>query len=370
MTLDDLRRYAVRRSLFAPTTLAGAINKLGFVQADPIRSPARAQDLILRHRVRGYLAGDLEKHYPKLAIEEDFFVNYGFMPRQLADLMHPRAVKSTQTPDQLKNCAAIADFVRERGVVKPAQVDAHFQHGTASNWFGGKSRVSTQLMDRMHFSGQLRTAYREDGIRSYALRDPSPHGMNDSDALDRLIDVCTALYAPLPAKTLGYLVSLLMRGVPQWKQERNAALLRAKTRLASAMVDNVLWYWPAHENPQSSQYSKHVATQNVEQPARFLAPFDPVVWDRTRFELLWRWPYRFEAYTPTSKRLMGYYAMPLLLGDQVVGFGNLDATGHELDIEIGLKHKVSQVAVKRALASELVHLSQFLSKPIGRLGFL
>jgi len=49
-TLDDLRRYAVARTLFKPTTLARAIDKLGFVQADPIRAPARAQDQILRAR--------------------------------------------------------------------------------------------------------------------------------------------------------------------------------------------------------------------------------------------------------------------------------------------------------------------------------
>ena len=48
-TLDDLRRHAVVRSLFAPTTLPRAIERLGFVQADPIRAPARAQDLSLIH---------------------------------------------------------------------------------------------------------------------------------------------------------------------------------------------------------------------------------------------------------------------------------------------------------------------------------
>jgi hypothetical protein len=46
--LDDLRRYSVARSLFPPTTLKRALQKLGFVQADLIRSPARAQDLMLR----------------------------------------------------------------------------------------------------------------------------------------------------------------------------------------------------------------------------------------------------------------------------------------------------------------------------------
>ena len=59
MNLDDLRRYAVTRTFFAPTTLARALRKLGFVQADPIRAPARAQDLTLRHRVVEYRAGDL-----------------------------------------------------------------------------------------------------------------------------------------------------------------------------------------------------------------------------------------------------------------------------------------------------------------------
>ena len=71
IALHQLRRYAIARSLFKPTTLKRAIDKLGFVQADPIRAPARAQDLTLRHRVNGYHAGDLERRYPKLAIEED-----------------------------------------------------------------------------------------------------------------------------------------------------------------------------------------------------------------------------------------------------------------------------------------------------------
>ena len=67
------------RSLFPPTTLANALDRFGFVQADPIRSPARAQDLTLRPRVTNYHAGDLETHYATLPIEEDFFINYGFV---------------------------------------------------------------------------------------------------------------------------------------------------------------------------------------------------------------------------------------------------------------------------------------------------
>src|SRR5436190_16866643 len=90
LTLNDLRRFAVARSLFAPITLRRAIARMGFVQADPIRAPARAQDLILRNRVKGYRAGDLERLYGSLGIEEDSFVTYGFVTRAVQSLMHPR----------------------------------------------------------------------------------------------------------------------------------------------------------------------------------------------------------------------------------------------------------------------------------------
>ncbi len=85
--------------MFTPTTLPKAIKRLGFVQADPIRAPARAQDLTLRHRVVDYRAGDLERRYPRLAVEEDFFVNYGFVPREIHALMHPR--KRSASVDQI-----------------------------------------------------------------------------------------------------------------------------------------------------------------------------------------------------------------------------------------------------------------------------
>src|SRR6201986_4263510 len=89
ISLHHLRRYAIARSLFKPTTLKRAIDKLGFVQADPIRAPARAQDLTLRHRVTGYRAGDLDRRYAELDVHEDVFINYGFVSGAVQALMHP-----------------------------------------------------------------------------------------------------------------------------------------------------------------------------------------------------------------------------------------------------------------------------------------
>src|SRR5918995_5305767 len=90
LTLEALRRFTVARNFPKPATLKTALQRMGFLQADPIRAPARAQDLILRQRVKDYRAGDLERRYPTLDIEEDFFINYGYVTRSLQALMHPR----------------------------------------------------------------------------------------------------------------------------------------------------------------------------------------------------------------------------------------------------------------------------------------
>jgi uncharacterized protein len=327
-TLDDLRRYAIARSLFKPTTLLRAISRLGFVQADPIRAPARAQDLTLRHRVIDYRAGDLERRYPRLPIEEDFFVNYGFMPRELHALMHPRKAQRVWSKSRLRQANEVLEFVRARGVVHPREVDARFAHGKATNWFGGTSNASTQLLDGMHYRGMLRIARREGGVRLYSPRETGVSPADPATTMDRLVDVVVNKYAPLPAASLAQLIVMLKHAVPHWLDARKSALSRAKERLPQATIDGITWYWPEGENPRSR---RHVVDGQV----RLLAPFDPVVWDRRRFEIFWGWAYRFEAYTPAPKRVRGYYALPMLWRDAVVGWANLSLVDGRLTPSFG-----------------------------------
>ena len=327
ITLDQLRTFSVTRSLFRPTSLTIAIERLGFVQADPIRAPARAQDLTLRHRVKDYRAGDLEWRYAGLGIEEDVFVNYGFVSRAVHALMHPR--QKLLLPDAPRTRAhKLVAFVRDRGESHPRDVDAHFSHGTVTNYWGGSSNATTHLLEHLHYRGWLRVARRERGIRIYAFRQvaPAAEGMSVRDRVDALVDVAVNLYAPLPRLSLSYLVARLRYAVPQWRGHLKAALVRARTRLQHERVDGMDWYWPAGEQPLDA---------NEESTVRLLAPFDPVVWDRRRFELLWGWPYRFEAYTPIAKRKFGYYALPMLWRDRVVGWANLESDNGVIRAEFG-----------------------------------
>lgn len=346
------------RTLFPPQTLARAIERLGFVQADPIRAPARAQDLTLRHRVRDHRAGDLERRYSRLAIEEDFFVNYGFVPRDVHALMHPRTPHTKWSKAQATRAEAVLEFVRARGVAHPRDVDAHFQHGKVKNWFGGSTNATTHLLDQMHYRGLVRIAARAGGTRLYAPREATPPPDNLQAAMDALVDVIVEKYAPLPERSLAELVSRLRYGAPQWTSDCRPALLRAKTRLPSAETEGVRWYWPVDENPPAKRWQSCADANEV----RLLAPFDPIVWDRRRFEMLWGWAYRFEAYTPASKRVRGYYALPLLWRDQVIGWSNLKVRDNRLHADIGYVSGAppQQREFRAALDEELDRFRLFL----------
>ena len=367
ITLDDLRRFTVARNFFTPVTLKRALHRMGFVQADPIRAPARAQDLILRHRVKNYRAGDLERRYATLDIEEDVFVNYGFVTSSLHELMHPREDSRVSADDagrgrgkkgkgEMSRTQLLLEFVRERGAVHPREVDEHFSHGTVKNYWGGSSNATTHLLDDMHYRGLLRVARRENGTRIYTTRqyEAAPTDPAQLRArIDALVDVVVRIYAPLPGPSFSYFVRRLRYAVPQWREELTSALRRARQRLSQHRVDGVDWYWPAKEN----------AVRDAPQDSvRLLAPFDPLVHDRARFEMLWGWAYRFEAYTPAPKRKLGYYAMPLLWRERVIGWANLSVKNGELKSEFGYveSHPPRERAFKRELEAELDRMRAFL----------
>ena len=327
-SLDHIRRLAVARQ-FGSSGLAAALEHLGFVQADPIRAPARAQDLTLRHRVPGYRAGDLERLYTTLPIEEDFFINYGFVSRRVSALMHPRRGAGLLPSASNQRAQAVLQFVREGGAVHPRDVDAHFAHGRVTNYWGGSSSATTHLLELMHYKGLVRVARREAGIRIYAVHqhDAGPIGAAERHArLDALVDVVIRKYAPLPSTSVSSAIRRLRYAVPQWTNDITRALTRAKQRFANASIDGDTWYWPADESIEG-----HDAPDVV----RLLAPFDPLVWDRRKFEQLWDWAYRFEAYTPAAKRKHGYYALPLLWRDRVIGWANVSGNAAALGVDAG-----------------------------------
>jgi len=343
-SLERLRALAISQSLFPQTTLKAAIRRLGFVQADPIRSPARAQDLILRHRVRAYRVGDLDRNYASLDIEEDVLYAYGFLPRAIWQLLHPRNIRGMSELEK-----KVFQTVRKFGVMHPRELEAHFGNARVINAWGGYSKATTRALEHLHYRGLLRVARRENGIRLYEEAPQRGEPMSSRDRLGKLIMAVAKILTPVPEKTLHANIARF-RHLGNTRAALNDLVKEGELRKET--VDGI--------NYLCASWSR--APDEAPRRVRFLAPFDPLVWDRSRFEHLWGWRYRFEAYTPEAKRLRGYYAMPMLWCDSVIGWANarVEAGGVNVDVAF-VEKRPRDSEFRRELEDEIGRLEVCLN---------
>lgn len=355
-TIAELRHWAISAAFSGQAdvrTAAAAIERIGFVQADPIRAPARAQDLILRQRVASgaYRAGDLERLYPDLDVEEDYLYAYGFLARRAWRWAHPKPTVRLSRLEQ-----RVRDAVIEAGEMHPGRLEEHLgQSFRAVNAWGGLSKASTRALDHLHFHGVLRIKRRERGVRVYAPALPYGAPVPAAERLRQLLQLAVRIFAPVPEPGLRQILRLLTYCHVQPPQAREClAKLLEDGVLVKRSIDGLAYLWPADFTPGPAPADRH--------RVRILAPFDPLVWDRARFEHLWKWPYRFEAYTPPSKRKLGYYAMPLLWQEQVIGWVNAPVSGGQLAWSAGYVSGEAprSRSYRDALQEELQLLAEFL----------
>ncbi|MEW6421618.1 MAG: crosslink repair DNA glycosylase YcaQ family protein [Deinococcota bacterium] len=357
LTPAALRALAFR-TLERQPSLQAALNRMGFVQADPIRAPARAQDLTLLQRMRGYRAGALERLYPTLDAEEDMFPNYGFVTRRVQAMLHPREPGETRVERAHPGLLAeVRALVQDRAEVHPREVAAAVGRGRVVNAWGGQSAATTRALEALHRRGEVRVTRRVGGVRLYG---PAPHlaalreaPLPEAERVRGAVHLLAALYGPLPEASLGYLVSLSRFGLPHLHGElRRAYRTAVREELTGAKVDGVRYVWPAGWDAEALATPRGV---------RIVGPFDPLVWDRRRFTHLHGWTYRFEAYTPAEQRQFGYYALPVFQAERAVGWANLKVEGSELRVDLHFVPGVRETAdLRKGIASELKRYREFL----------
>ena len=162
---------------------------------------------------------------------------------------------------------------------------------------GQRIVATTRVLDALHFRGKLRVARRANGIKVYALaRAAATARIGPRHARSACCSAAARLYAPLPehdappARAHGGVAELAS---PALRARTLEAFAQRARRRAHDRRRRRRWLRPADEDPLAAEIDERV---------RFLAPFDPLVWDRRRFEHFWGWEYRFEAYTPPAKR--------------------------------------------------------------------
>jgi uncharacterized protein YcaQ len=350
-----IRRQALLAAFPPALPLGRIFSRLGFVQADPIRAPARAQDLILRHRVTGYRAGDLERRFSRLGLEEGYLHAYGFMTPAVKALLLPRydtvAEDGRHLPDSL--AAEVLAFVQASGPTHPAALADRFGREREVNGWGGLSKATTRALYRLQHHGLLRVLRRDSGVRVYEASPALERAHTDAERIETLTLLLARILAPVPSQTLAATLAPIIRSLlgPRSRSSAIADLLNSGALLAED-AGGLRYLMPA-DLPMTGRTQK---------TARFLAPFDPLVWDRRRFEHLYGWPYRFEAYTPPAKRKLGYYAMPLLWGDAVIGWVNVARSAGGIDVQAGyVTGRPTDIGFAAAFDAEVARMQRFLS---------
>ena len=318
MDIEKLRRLAMRPLVGEKAGLSKALSKIKFVQYDPIRKPLPAQDLILLQRVKNYKPGDLEAHYPKSKFEEDYLHVYGLLSKSFVSLLHPRPdrkkVGSVYTPKGL--ASDVLNFVRDQGMAVAKDVANVLGRVQITNDWGGKSSATTRALEELHYHGFIRVLKRNNGNKIYAPTDIVNHEHSPEERLRVLTLLIVELLSPVLEAGLRRAIGQLC-AASGGLSGRNTVIkeLVKAGKIESYAVEGMNYYVLVGTSLKE--------IENAENKVCFLAPFDPVVWDRDRFAHLWDWEYRFEAYIPPRRRRFGYYALPMFWQNRAIGWVNI-----------------------------------------------
>lgn len=348
LRLNAFRQRLVAGSFPRYGKLSEALAGLQFIQADPIRSPARAQDLILRQRLGDYQAGELENRFPQLDAEEGFLFAYGFTTPAIWRDLHPKPPARLSSLER-----SVLRTVGELGEAHPRALDDFFGKRTVRNAWGGRSQATKRVLEKLHHRGFLRVCRREKGVRVYQVPAEAGNGAaSPTERYARLVRVTAQVFGPTSRRFLISELAGLQHLLPRRadRQKMIDGLVRSG-ELAEVTVEGSSYLW----------HPEQWDARDVPEQVRILAPFDPLVRDRERFEQVWDWCYRFEAYVPAARRQRGYYSMPLLWRDQVIGWANAKVEAGCLKTELGyVGTKPRSKAYRRALESEVDAMATFL----------
>jgi uncharacterized protein YcaQ len=284
VTRGEARRIAVRAQLLdgSATNVFDTVRRLGFLQMDPISTVAPPQYLVLWSRLRRYDPAELDR---LLWDEKQLFEWNAFiwpiedLPLIRARMREPWGRYRWQrwAKEFLKEQTRLRKYVLRELERRGPLPSRELEHPAARAderfvWWGTRAQL-TWMLELLHRRGVIAVAGRSGG--------------------QRLWDLAERWYPETETVPL-----------------REARRILEEKRFRALGVKLEKGRWLAHPDADGKPVGSRIT---------FLSPFDRLVHDRDRVEALWGFRYRLEMYVPKAKREYGYYVLPILRGDRLVG---------------------------------------------------
>jgi uncharacterized protein len=282
--LEQARRIAVRAQLLdgSATSVLDTVRRLGSLQIDPIATVATPQRLVLWSRLGPYEPAELDRllwEDRKLFEWKAFIYPIEDLPLIRAQMREPWGHSKAQrwAKDFLQEQAGLRRYVLRELERRGPLLSRELEHDAARAderyvWWGTRAQL-TWMLELLHRRGRLAVVGRRDGQRLWDLAE-------------------------------------------RWWPETEMVPLREARRLLAEKRRRALGVWL-----EKGEWRAHADIPDDPVPERvtLLSPFDRLIKDRDRLETLWGFRYRLEMYVPKPKREYGYYVLPLLVGDRLVG---------------------------------------------------
>jgi uncharacterized protein YcaQ len=281
VSVEEARRISVRAQLLdgSATDVLSTVRRLGFLQLDPISTVAPPQHLVLWSRLGAHDRGELDR----LLWNERKLVEWNAFLWPMEDL------------PLLKARMRRRDRPLDRRLIEYLQENAPFRRYVLRELERRGPLLSREIEDH---SPSKREAHRWWGERKMGLMLGILNARGEVAVVgrrgkQRVWDLAERWYPETET-------------VPWTEAARVFA--DNEFRALGVRLDRGRLF--AHPDAEDGPVPKRLT---------FLSPFDRLVHDRNRMEALWNFLYRLEMYVPKAKREYGYYVLPILHGDRVVG---------------------------------------------------
>jgi len=335
VTAEAARRFLVARHALAPArSLEGGpdavldvFRRLGSIQFDPLAVAGRTHDLVLHARVADYDPAWCDLLYERREIFEAHNKGLSFVPA--SEFPWFRGTWNQHGKRVLAENAEVAEPVLERIRAEGplSSLDFQRERGTTIDWFGIPTNTVRTVLEAYSVTGVLGLARRDGNRRYYDVVER----LLPADLLTREVPLREQLRHKLLSRYRAHgLLGVggggdIFGGIGPAKPDPRRPGYPGRTALREELVATGEIVPVEVENVRGKRFVLRAEVDLLERPPEppptvaFLPPFDPLVWDRALLGSLFEFEYVWELFVPPAKRRWGWYVLPMLFGDRLVG---------------------------------------------------